>query len=112
MFEYIVSNQIRCTDCDSEPYSTHRHDLQHCECLAVAVDGGQDYLRRLGRGWEELSIVIDQGALEGLVATVDNAIESGRNPTGVVLAVLREIRDSGLVVVKHDDNGITHWGKV
>jgi len=107
---YIVSNQIRCNACGGEPFSTHRHDFVNCGCNAVAVDGGQDYLRRVGNGeWEELSITIDTEALAGLVGAVDASMSSGRNPLGVALAALRSIRDLDLVPVKARNGGITHW---
>ena len=37
--------------------SVHRHDFKVCSCGTVAVDGGNDYLRRCGNreDWEELS---------------------------------------------------------
>ena len=36
--------------------STSRHDFKFCKCGAVAVDGGKDYLRRVGskEDYEEL----------------------------------------------------------
>jgi hypothetical protein len=107
--EYIVSNQIRCLKCGGEPFSMNRHHMAHCECGAVAVDGGQDYLRRLGSGWEELSITIDTAALAQLAETVDASMASGRNPLGVTLAVLRGIRDAGIIQTK-GSGGSTDWG--
>ena len=55
--EKILVNRIRCKKCGDVIESTHRHDFKYCSCKSVAVDGGKDYLRRLGnRGdWEELS---------------------------------------------------------
>ena len=44
----IRVNKIRCNLCGAEIESTHRHDFKFCPCGAVAVDGGRDYLRRLG----------------------------------------------------------------
>ena len=104
---YIASNQIRCTSCGGEPFSTHRYDFQPCECGKVAVDGGQDYLKRMGSCWEEMSIMIDKEALEQLVGAIDVSITTGRNPLGVTLAALRGIRDGNLVAVDH--NGCTTW---
>jgi hypothetical protein len=107
---YIVSNQIRCNTCGGEPFSMHRHHFVNCGCNAVAVDGGQDYLRRVGNGgWEELSITIDTDALAGLIGAIDAAMSTGRNPLGVTLAALRGIRDFDLVPVKVRSGGVTHW---
>ncbi|MDD5907504.1 MAG: hypothetical protein PUD76_04015 [Clostridia bacterium] len=57
----IVRNSIRCKKCNDIIQSNGRHDFQSCQCGAVAVDGGLDYLRRIGtqEDWEELSIFED-----------------------------------------------------
>jgi|GEM_PF-5775461 len=47
-YPIIVRNAIRCRACGDEIESTHRHDFKFCGCGAVAVDGGHDYLRRIG----------------------------------------------------------------
>lgn len=53
----IISNKIRCKKCGDVIESKHVHDFKLCKCGAVGVDGGRDYLRRLGNpdNWEELS---------------------------------------------------------
>lgn len=53
----IIANKIRCIKCGDIIESEHRHDFKFCQCGAVAVDGGKDYLRRVGNreDWEELS---------------------------------------------------------
>ena len=53
----IILNKIRCLNCGDEIESTYRHDFKFCRCGRVAVDGGHDYLRRVGRmeDFEELS---------------------------------------------------------
>lgn len=45
----IISNKIRCKKCGEEIESKHRHDFVWCACGSVAVDGGHDYLRRIGK---------------------------------------------------------------
>lgn len=54
--EVIIYNAIKCKKCGQIIESTHRHDFKFCKCGAVAVDGGHDYLRRLGNqeDYEEL----------------------------------------------------------
>lgn len=42
----ILRNSARCGRCGDEVESKHRHDFVSCSCLALAVDGGKDYLRR------------------------------------------------------------------
>ena len=58
----IVRNAIRCKKCNDIIQSNSRHDFKSCQCGAVAVDGGLDYLRRIGNqeDWEELSICEDE----------------------------------------------------
>ncbi|MEA5004419.1 MAG: hypothetical protein VB081_13115 [Christensenella sp.] len=50
-------NKIKCKVCGDIIESKTTHDLQYCRCKSVAVDGGKEYLRRLGNpeDWEELS---------------------------------------------------------
>ena len=58
----IVRNAIRCKKCNDIIQSNSRNDFKSCQCGAVAVDGGLDYLRRIGtqEDWEELSIFEDE----------------------------------------------------
>lgn len=53
----IVTNKIRCKKCGDIIESKYRHDYKECKCGAVAVDGGHDYIRRIGEqnDYEELS---------------------------------------------------------
>ena len=44
----IVKNCIKCKKCGDVIESKHRHDFVWCKCGAVAVDGGREYLRRVG----------------------------------------------------------------
>lgn len=54
----IVRNSIRCTKCGDEIVSEHVHDFKWCSCGAVAVDGGRDYMKRVGEldSYEETSL--------------------------------------------------------
>lgn len=58
----IIENKIKCKKCGEVIESTYRHDFKYCKCGAVAVDGGNDYLRRLCKeeDYEELSKVKDK----------------------------------------------------
>lgn len=105
---YVVSNQIRCPKCSDTPFSMHRHDFATCKCGAVSVDGGQEYFKRVGSSWEEMSVTIDPVALVAIIKEVEEAMESGRNPLGVTLAALRGIRDAGVSPTK-GSHGITDW---
>ena len=54
----IVRNIIKCKKCGDIIESITTHDFKWCSCGACAVDGGHDYLRRVGNqeDWEEKSI--------------------------------------------------------
>lgn len=53
----IKVNKIKCQKCGDIIESTSIHDFKFCSCEACAVDGGMEYLRRVGEreDWEELS---------------------------------------------------------
>ena len=53
----IIRNAIRCKKCGDVIESRSVHDFKFCSCGAAAVDGGHEYLRRLGNreDIEELS---------------------------------------------------------
>lgn len=44
----ILRNAIRCLHCGEVLESVYRHDFRMCSCGSCGVDGGLDYLRRLG----------------------------------------------------------------
>ncbi len=53
----ITHNSIKCLNCEDVIKSTYRHDFKFCKCGSVAVDGGLDYLKRVGHShdYQELS---------------------------------------------------------
>lgn len=53
----ILVNKIKCKKCGDVIERVSVHDFKFCKCGAVAVDGGHDYLRRVGNleDWEDLS---------------------------------------------------------
>ena len=44
----ILINKIQCNKCKDIIESKHVHDFKWCSCKSIAVDGGLEYLRRLG----------------------------------------------------------------
>lgn len=98
---YIASNQIVCNNCGDSIFSMHRHDFVTCNCGQCSVDGGQAYLKRVGSGFKDISISIEQEAINAMVKDIAASMESGRNPLGVALAALRSIRDHN---IKQDGN--------
>lgn len=93
----IVSNQIECLICGDRPYSAFRHDYNSCKCGAVSVDGGQEYLRRVGALTEihELSIIMKKEVVDECIEAVDWALKTNRNSRGITYAILRALRDCG-----------------
>jgi hypothetical protein len=49
---------IRCAKCHDVIQSMYRHDFKFCECGAIFVDGGNDYLR-MGGELESIQIKKD-----------------------------------------------------
>lgn len=45
----ILINKVQCIHCDDIIESTHRHDFKMCKCGKIGVDGGKEYLRRIGK---------------------------------------------------------------
>lgn len=57
----IISNKIKCKKCEDIIESKNTNDYKRCSCGAVAIDGGKDYLKRIGneKDYEELSEIKD-----------------------------------------------------
>jgi hypothetical protein len=57
----IIVNKIKCLKCGEIIESKTVHDFKMCSCGSCGVDGGKEYLRRIGNmeDWEELSEVKD-----------------------------------------------------
>ena len=44
----ILKNKAQCAICEDILESKHVHDFRRCECGAIFVDGGREYIRRGG----------------------------------------------------------------
>lgn len=54
----IVLNRARCDECLMVVVSRSVHDYRTCDCGNLSVDGGRDYLKRVGSGeWSEMSVI-------------------------------------------------------
>lgn len=55
----IKKNSIQCVHCGDILVSTHVHDFRMCTCGKVGVDGGNQYLKRIGYDKDriELSVI-------------------------------------------------------
>ncbi len=44
----LTKNRAQCAKCKDIIESKHVHDFVSCKCGAICVDGGLDYIRRVG----------------------------------------------------------------
>lgn len=95
----IIQNESECGKCHDIIWSASRHDFKSCKCGAISVDGGMDYIRRVGDLSEiiERSMSMEQEHLKSVVDAVKYMRESGRNDLGVALGVIRALRDNELL---------------
>ena len=98
----ILSNQAKCLKCGDAPWSAFRHDFRHCECGAMAVDGGMAYLRRLGNpeDIEEMSISVSRQHYDLLVDAIE---DKTRNTLGHVCNMVRVLRDDMGITLRELD---------
>jgi hypothetical protein len=98
----IIQNAATCLSCGDFIFSKHRHDFVECTCGAIAVDGGQEYLRRVGdftnavdHSWE-----ISDELYRQCADAVEEAIDTNRNKFGIANAVMRRLRSSASIIGK------------
>jgi hypothetical protein len=53
-------NRAKCRKCGYVVESKHRHDYAQCKCGAIAVDGGKDYIRRIGNPDDFIEVVDEE----------------------------------------------------
>jgi hypothetical protein len=100
----ILSNQVHCNLCGDEPFSGNRHDYVACKCGNVAVDGGMDYLKRTFNttDYRDMSIEIPNAAYQAAIDAIKWAKDTGRNDLGLISAIARALRDSGVALVSEE----------
>jgi len=103
----IIQNAVRCNKCDDYIYSANRHDFKTCKCGNISVDGGMDYLRRVGKGisdrtYTDMSMEMSDEAVQACKKAVAWAEETGRNELGTALAVIRALKEHGYI----NDRGV------
>lgn len=99
MTKRIISNSVKCHKCDTVIWSSHVHDFKFCFCGNIAVDGGEEYIRRVGdvhgTNCTDLSMAMENDDLNKVVAAVKEMRETNRNDYGIALGVIRALRDLG-----------------
>ncbi len=108
----IVQNAVLCSKCDDFIVSKHRHDFVTCECGNISVDGGQEYLRRVGglegtpddghRTYIDMSWSIPDDVYKACAEAVDEAKETNRNKFGIADAVMRKLREKDRIIAEDE----------
>ena len=90
--------------------SKHRHNFVTCTCGAISVDGGQEYLRRVG----DMSIAVDfswslpDDVYNACAEVVKDAIDTNRNKFGIANAVMRKLRETGHIVAEGEQRVLAY----
>ena len=106
----IVQNAVNCLSCGDLIISKHRHDFVTCTCGAVSVDGGQEYLRRVGdfANAVDLSWSLSDELYRDSADAVEEARNTGRNKFGIANAVMRTLREAGKIIADHEQRILAH----
>jgi hypothetical protein len=106
----IVQNAVNCLSCGDLIVSKHRHDFVTCTCGAISVDGGQEYLRRVGdfANAVDLSWSLSDELYRDSADAVEEARNTGRNKFGIANAVMRTLREAGKIIADHEQRILAH----
>lgn len=106
----IVQNAATCLSCGDYIFSRHRHDFVHCTCGSIAVDGGQEYLRRIGdpEVYVDMTWSIDDAIYNACAEAVQDAIDTDRNKYGIANAVMRKLREHNSIVAEGEYLGMAY----
>jgi hypothetical protein len=98
----IVQNAVSCLACGDFIFSAHVHDFVTCTCGAISVDGGQQYLRRIGdtSAAVDMSWSIPDELYFECADVVQKAIETHRNKFGIANAVMRNLREHNCIIAE------------
>jgi hypothetical protein len=102
----IIQNAASCNGCGDFIVSKHRHDFVTCTCGAISVDGGQEYLRRVGGltpgSYVDHSWELPDELYRACAEAVEEAMNTNRNKFGIANAVMRKLREAHRVVADHE----------
>jgi hypothetical protein len=98
----IIQNAVSCLACGDFIISKHRHDFVTCTCGAVSIDGGQEYLRRVGdfTNAVDYSWALPDELYRQCADVVEEAIDTNRNKFGIANAVMRRLRLAARIVAE------------
>jgi len=102
----IVQNAVSCNGCGDFIVSKHRHDFVTCTCGAISVDGGQEYLRRVGSlekgSYNDHSWSLPDKLYKDCAEAVEEAMNTNRNKFGIANAVMRALREAHRVIAEDE----------
>lgn len=106
----IIQNAATCLGCGDFIVSKHRHDFVTCTCGAVSVDGGQEYLRRVGEFTNamDMSWSLPDEVYNDCAEAAQNAMDTGRNKFGIANAVMRTLREYERIVAEGEQRVMAH----
>jgi hypothetical protein len=80
----------------------HRHDFVTCTCGSISVDGGQEYLRRVGAidACVDMSWSLPDDVYNECAEVVEEAKETNRNKFGIANAVMRKLRERNRIIAE------------
>jgi hypothetical protein len=104
----IVQNAVICNKCDDFIVSKHRHDFVECKCGNIAVDGGQEYLRRVGtmNSYIDMSWSLPDEVYNECAKAVQEAMNTNRNRFGIANAVMRILREYNHIIAEGEQRVI------
>lgn len=110
----IIQNAVTCLSCGDFIFSAHRHHYNQCTCGAIAVDGGQEYLRRVGgidacvdHSWE-----LPDDLYRACAVAVQEAADTGRNAIGIANAVMRKLREADRIIADHEPRIMAEYKEI
>lgn len=100
----IIQNAVSCLNCGDFIFSSHRHDFVTCTCGSISVDGGQEYLRRVGAidACVDMSWSLPDDVYRECADAVEKAKETNRNKFGIANAVMRALRDKNRIIAEDE----------
>lgn len=119
----ILRNAIKCDNCRTVIESRHAHDFVWCRCpedsmFRCAVDGGLQYLKRVGSGnWEDLSEVVDttreRRAIRELEDSHNITVDCNEGWWGIVISLHKALKrldpDYRPVQIKQKFGGLRYY---
>ena len=107
----IIQNAVSCLNCGDFIFSSHRHDFVTCTCGSISVDGGQEYLRRVGAidACVDMSWSLPDDVYRDCADAVDKAKETNRNKFGIANAVMRVLREKNRIVAEGESRVLASY---